>query len=270
MRLTDPAAALAGRTVVITRPREQAASLARALHDLGAAVMEFPVIAIEPVDDPARIDAAVARLATTDWVIFTSVNGVTLFLDRVENLDGDLASLQGCRVAAIGPVTAGALEERGVTPCRIPAHYQAEGLLASLGDVDWSGKRVLVPRAWRAREVLPETLRAAGATVDVLPVYRTVRPDLDVSSLREAIEAGGIDAVTFTSSSTVSAFVSCVGAEEAPHLLVAGQVAVACIGPITAATAREAGLSVAVEARSFTAEGLADALVEYFSAEAGR
>ena len=255
--------ALAGRRVVITRPRLQAASLVAALEEHGAEVLEFPTIQVQPVADLTEVDAAIEALPETDWVIFTSVNGVEQFCDRLEAVGAGSAALSACHVASIGPATAEALRERGVTPERVPDRYQAEGLLEALGDEGWSGRRVLIPRAAKAREILPEDLRRRGARVDVVPVYRTVRPDLDPEPLRQRLVAREVDAITFTSSSTVTNFIAFFPGEEARSLLEASGAAVACIGPITAGTAREAGFPVAVEADEFTVAGLVQALVDH-------
>jgi len=241
---------LFGRRVVVTRPREQAGELARALEDAGAEVVLFPTIALAAPLDPAALDRAVAAAAGYDWIVFTSSNGVRAFF---------------ARFAAIGPETAAELERRMLRPAVVPREYRAEGLLDALATEDLRGRRILLPRAAGARAVLPETLAARGASVDEVVAYRAVTPaDADVPGLRAALAAGDIDALTFTSSSTVRHFVELIGRERVATLCGAPRPVVACIGPVTAETAREAGLTVAVCPADYTAPALAAALVDHF------
>jgi uroporphyrinogen III methyltransferase / synthase len=258
---------LFGRRVVVTRPREQAGELARTFEDAGAEVVLFPTIAIAPPPDPAALDRAVAAASTYDWLVFTSSNGVRAFFTRFVAQRRDVRELAPVRLAAIGPETAGELERRMLRPAVVPHEYRAEGLLESLAAEDLRGRRVLLPRAAGARAVLPETLSARGAVVDEILAYRAVPPlDADVPGLRAALAAGSIDALTFTSSSTVRHFVALVGRDAARAL---GRTVVACIGPVTADTARDEGLPVHVCPADYTAPALAAALVEYFCNAAG-
>lgn len=265
---------LGGRVVVVTRPRDQAEALAVPLRELGAEVLLTPVIRIvpRPLDDEAR--RVLAGVGAYDLVVFTSVNGVAAFADDLETAGLGLAALYagggreaGSRrpvLAAIGPATATALESRSLVCDVLAEEYVAEGLLAALErrGVAPAGARVLIPRAAEARSVLPDTLRERGALVDVLPVYETVAAEtLDVP--RERIEAA--DFVTFTSSSTVRAFVRLLGreagqGEKSLAERLAG-VRLCSIGPVTSATLRELGLPVAVEAREYTTAGLVAAIV---------
>jgi uroporphyrinogen III methyltransferase/synthase len=256
---------LFGRRVVVTRPRGQAATLAEALEEQGADVVAFPTIAIAPPPDPAALDRAVANASRYDWIVFTSANGVRAFVARFAALGQDVRVLAPVRLAAIGPETAAELGRHLLRPAVVAADFRAEGLLVALGQEDLAGRRVLLPRAAGARAILPDELRARGATVDEVIAYEAVPPgDLDVGALRAALAAGAIDALTFTSSSTVRNFVALVGAAEVAQLVRDGRPAVACIGPVTAETAREHGLAVAVMPREYTAAALARALVEYF------
>lgn len=228
---------LAGRRIVITRPESDARRLAARLEALGGEPIVAPAIRIE-FADPAPLDAALARLPRYQWVIFTSRNGVEAVFRRTDRLAGP-------RVAAIGPATAAELRQHGVEPDLVPAEYVAEAVLEALGEV--GGQRILLPRADIARGALPEGLRARGAVVDEIAVYHTrgadgPRPRLD-----------GVDAVTFTSSSTVRSFL-----EAGP---VPQGAKVVCIGPITAQTARESGLDVTEVAGEYTEDGLVAALV---------
>jgi uroporphyrinogen III methyltransferase/synthase len=255
---------LFGRRVVLTRAQEQAGEFAQLLAAYGAEVIEAPTIQIVPPACWDDIDRAISRLADYTWLIFTSLNGVKPFMDRLKLARKDSRVLAHLQICAIGPRTAQELGRFGVSPDVVPAEYQAEGLLAALAEKELRGKRVLIPRAEVAREILPEQLRVMGATVDVVPVYRTVAPAADLSRLKEQIEAGTIDVVTFTSSSTVRNFVDMVGgADEARRLGV--KTVIACIGPVTAKTAEENSLPVTIVAAENTVPALADAIVRYFS-----
>lgn len=245
---------LFGRTVVVTRAREQASELRRRLETLGASVLELPSIAIEPVD------VVVPDLDRYEWLVFTSVNGVGAFFDRGLAPAGlDTRALGGVRVAAIGPGTARALEARGVRPDVLPERFVAESLLEAFPDPSGPGARVLLARAEQARDVLPEGLAARGYDVEVLAVYRTVRAEPDASALAR-VRAGEVDALTFTSSSTVSNLCDLVGELPDPQPLVVS------IGPVTSATAVERGLRVDAEAAEHTIDGLVATLLEQLSA----
>jgi len=249
---------LFGRRVLVTRPRAQAGELAAALEDLGAEVILCPTIEIVPPLDAAAFDRAVVHAADYDWIVFTSVNGVRAFLDRMAALGRDVRELARARLAAIGPETAAALHERLLRPAVVPADYRAEGLLEALGADDVRGRRVLLPRAAEARTILPETLRERGATVDEVAAYRAVAPEGEtVEPVRLALVAHTVDAVTFTSSSTVRNFATLLGV----HALTgASRPLVACIGPVTAATARELGVVVDVVPEAYTVAALVHAL----------
>jgi uroporphyrinogen III methyltransferase / synthase len=240
---------LFGRRVVVTRAREQASELRVRLEDLGAEVLELPAIAVDP------IDFELPDLSRYAWVVFTSANGVDAFFDRGLAPAGlDARALAPVRVAVIGPGTARALERRGVRAYLVPERFVAESLLAAFPAPTTAGDRVLLARAEVARDVLPEWLGSRGFAVDVLPVYRTITaapaPE-DLARVRE----GAIDAITFTSSSTVTNFCEVVGELPDPPPLVVS------IGPVTSATARERGLRVDIEADPHTLAGLVRALL---------
>ena len=203
------------------------------------------------------------RLNTYQWLIFTSVNGVRPFMNRLHAAGKDARALANLRLCAIGPRTAQELETYGLTPDIIPAEFQAEGIIAALTDLGIRGSRVLIPRAEVAREILPEQLRELGATVEVIPVYRTISPAVDVASLTQQFHDGRVAVVTFTSSSTVRNFVEVFGGQNAVRPLLA-EVVVACIGPITARTAEEYGLTVTVMPAENTVPALAEIIVKYF------
>ncbi|HYT03983.1 MAG TPA: uroporphyrinogen-III synthase [Gemmatimonadales bacterium] len=263
-RLPGSALPLQGRRIAVTRARAQAAELQRRLEALGAEVVAAATIRIQPLPDLAPLRAALAQLSRYAWVVFTSQNTVEVVCEHLRQWGLAGRDLAQVNIAAIGPATAEALARYGVTPNVVPRTYVAEAVVAALGErADLRGKRVLLPRAREARDALPDGLRGRGAVVDVIPVYETVRETGDGSALAAAILAGRIDAVTFTSSSTVRHFVDIVGRAAATS----GRFAAAVIGPVTAATARELGIAVAVEADEFTVPGLVDALTRYFGEE---
>jgi uroporphyrinogen III methyltransferase/synthase len=249
---------LFGRSVVVTRAREQASKLRHRLEELGAEVIELPAIAIEP------IDFDVPPLDRYGWLVFTSVNGVTAFFERGLTPAGlDARALAGLRLAAIGPGTAAALAARGLRADLLPERFVAESLLEAFPPPSADGERVLLARAQRARDVLPAGLSERGYEVDVLAVYRTVTatPDPDVV---ERVRRGDVDALTFTSSSTVTNLCDLLG--ELP----ASQPLVASIGPVTSKAAIERGLRVDVEAAEHTIDGLVDALQRALGSPGGR
>lgn len=244
---------LFGKRVVVTRARDQASALVKALEWAGATTVELAAIEItDPADGGAALRAAAASAAARDydWVVLTSVNGATRFLDELR----DARALGGTSVAAIGPGTAGALAARNIVADLLPEEYVAESLLAAF-PAPPAGRpgRVLLPRAAVARDVLPEGLRAAGWQVDVVEAYRTVTA-APTPAEREA--AATADVITFTASSTVERYLEIKGDDPVPPL-------VACIGPITADTARAHGLHVDVVAAEHTIPGLVAALAAH-------
>jgi len=259
---------LFGRTVVVTRAREQASDFKALLAQWGAHCIEFPTIAIQPPASWEPLDQAIARLAGYHWLIFTSVNGVAYFLERLHTLGGDIRDLKGLRLAAIGPKTAETLENRGLRLDLVPREYRAEAILEALGADGVRGQRVLLPRALEARDILPDTLRQWGAEVDVVPAYQTVLPDHETSRVMEALRAGEVDCVTFTSSSTVTNFLRMFARDEI--LPVLDGVAIACIGPITADTAQKQGLTVSIMPADYTIPALASAVLDHFAQQPRR
>ncbi len=253
-----------GRRIVITRAAEQAPELADRLEAQGAVVTVLSAIRIEPADDYGPLDAALAALETFDWVLFTSVNGVRAFGRRLWESGRDWRALRRARVGAIGPATARELEAWRVRPDFVPREYVAEGLLAEIGNV--AGQRILLPRADIARQTLAAELRLRGAEVVEVTAYRTVVQSPDAETLRRALVEERPDVITFTSSSTVRGFVESLAASGLGQpAAVLGGVAIACIGPITAATARSYGLEPTLSAEEYTIDGLTEALVRYFA-----
>jgi uroporphyrinogen III methyltransferase/synthase len=247
---------LFGKRIVVTRAREQASDLVGRLHELGAATVELPVIEIgEPADGGTALRAAAGRVGEYDWVAFTSANAVSRFFAALGDVGADTRALGGRRVAAIGPGTAEALAAAGVRADLVPERFVAESLLEAFPD---GPGRVLLPRAAVARDALPAGLTDRGWTVDVVEAYRTSVATPAPEALAGAASA---HAVTFTSSSTVTNYLAVAGTVPVPPV-------VACIGPITADTARSAGLHVDVVAPEHTIEGLVQALVEHFDRSA--
>ncbi len=250
-------APLSGQRILITRPREQTAAFAGGLEALGAWAVVFPTVEILPLRDGGALDEAIRGLPEQDWLVFTSANGVRHFLARCEAL-GAMDGLKRLDIAAIGPQTARLLEDRGLSVRLVPEEYRAEGILSALDPDRVRGRRFLLARVAGARDVLPETLRRWGAAVTVVEAYRNEPVRDGAHRLARTLEQ--VDWVTFTSPSTVNAFVDLLGDARAKFPAVG--VRVACIGPITANAARKRGLEVDVEAREYTVAGLIQALVD--------
>ena len=252
---------LSGKRIVVTRARAQAGELARRLSDLGAEVTEFPTIAIEPPIDYAPMDRAIAQLNQYDWLFFTSINGVQSFFDRLRHFGKDSQELEHLKVVAIGPETAGRLKNEGVHVYLVPSKYQAEGILECLDRSEIRGRQILIPRAAKAREILPETLRQWGAIVDIVQAYKTVLPQDSPFPLRELSEKQ-IDVITFTSSSTVENFMGLLEGEDVKR--VSQGTIFAYIGPITARTAMDCGLRVDIVSDEYTIPGLVGAILKFY------
>ena len=247
---------LKDKRVVVTRTRKQAGEMLRLLKERGAVPVLFPTIEIAEPLDWGPVDRALEKMDTYRWVVFTSANGVRFFSRRVEALGKDLKRvLKGKEVCAIGPATAKVLEKEGVAPSLVPPRFVAEEVLSALKARGISGKRVLIPRAQVARDVLPRGLEEAGALVDVVVVYRTLLPQVEEGKKEEVLEA---HIITFTSPSTVKNFLRIMEGVTRDRLL-EGKV-LASIGPVTSQAMRDLGLKVDVEAREYTVKGLVEAL----------
>ena len=250
---------LFGKTIVVTRKGDQADSMINRLHELGAEPFFFPVIETIAPDDWAPLDKALNNLAQYDGLIFTSVNGVRFFAERLKTIEQDIRDLKGVRVFTIGPKTAEAVRDLGIRVDVVPEKFVAESLIESMENI--KGQRFLIPRATVAREILPEQLRKMGAIVDVAPAYKTVLPSQPVDALGKRLKEGNVDVITFTSSSTVTNFLALTGEQLLPEIKKAK---IACIGPITAKTARDAGLNVEIVPEAYTVSALMDAIENYF------
>ena len=225
-------------------------------------MLEVPTIRIDPPQSWGPLDAAIRRLDEFQWLIFTSVNGVENFRQRLGTNGVNLGALRRYRVAAIGPATAEALKELGIVPQVVPDEYRAEGLLEHLRAHIRPGERVLLPRAAETRDLLVKELGRLGADVAEVSAYQTVAVREGAPVLRRALESGTVDVVTFTSSSTVRHFVAMFAPGEAAALL--RTIVVACIGPVTAAAAAELGLATRIMPAEYTIPALARAIIEYY------
>lgn len=243
------------KRILITRPRGQAAGFAASLRQTGALPLIFPTIEIVPTEDNPELDQALKNLSHFDWLILTSANGVHSVWKRMRDLHMPDVPLP-VKIAAIGPKTATAIREHGWQVDFVPDAYVAEAILPGLGEL--AGRRFLLLRAAIARPALAESIRAGGGEAHEIPVYHTIQgmPDEDEWAAFRA----GVDVVTFTSSSTVRYFATMVREKKFDLHSLPGKPLIACIGPITAQTARELGLEVTVQAKTYTTQGLIDAL----------
>jgi len=259
---------LAGRTVVITRASDQAQEFVNELAQYGAEVILCPTIEIRELESYGLLDDAIEHLYGYDWLIFTSVNGVEHFFRRLEAREHNASDLDELKVCAIGEATAEKLRDLQVHVDVIPEEFKAEGVFAALerfvgGREALARLNVLIPRASVARDYLPKALEQAGARVDVVPAYRTSLPeDLDRGRVAAMLSGSG-DCIAFTSSSTVRNLAQLFDTQDLSQAL-AG-VVVACIGDITATTATDYGLQVAIQPQQFTIPALARAIADYFS-----
>lgn len=232
---------LSGYHYLVTRARDQGGELVTKLRNFGATVTHAPTIAFTEPDDLQPWREALGKLRDFDWVLFTSPNGVRFFLDRLQSSTHDLRALGNARLACIGPSTAECLAERGLKADLVPPEYVAESLLESLAKVVKKGEKVLLPRAQVARPVLPDGLRELGCEVSLVPIYKTIKPELDLEELPDSAR------LLFTSSSTVQNWV-----QQFPD----SRQACICIGPVTESTALESGLEVLGCAKEYTINGL--------------
>ena len=250
---------LHGRRIVVTRARAQASELARRLDALGAEPIELPAIRIEPRLDSDEVRRAVESLHAYALVCLTSPNGVNLLFEAMAAQGRDARALANASVAAIGAGTEAALAAHGVLADIVPERFVAEELVEALDKLELAGKPVLIARAAEARELLPDALRSKGAEVDVVTLYETVAEEPDPDALERARDA---DFITFTSSSTVRNFVQAAGKDGVPE-----GARVVSIGPVTSETAREAGLTVDIEAERHDIDGLVEALLSVAASE---
>ncbi|MBR1694259.1 MAG: uroporphyrinogen-III synthase, partial [Selenomonas sp.] len=247
---------LFGKRILVTRARSQASKLTAKLENLGAEVLEAPAISMaDPADNYAALDKAIDHVADYHWLIFTSANGVGRFFARLFKAGKDARALGYAKIAAIGSATAEKLKQYGLVADVIPQEYRAEGVVEALKGKLPPHAKILIPRAEEAREVLPDTLREMGAEVEVAPAYRTVCGQVDGEALAAELKEGRIDMVTFTSSSTVKNLVKIIGSADFLK-----DVKTACIGPVTADTAKSLGIEPDIVAKEYTIDGLVEAI----------
>lgn len=252
-----------GKRILITRAREQSTGFASSLRNHGAEVVEFPTIEIVPPSSWKALDQAVDRLISYDWIIFTSANGVNFFFERLKEKGKTRRPLSSIKICAIGPATAEQLKKKGIRVDSIPKEFIAEAILDGFKKMGVEGKRILLARAQKARDVLPKGLRKMGAEIDVVEAYRTINPKGGSKKLRQFLTDGGIDVITFTSSSTVNHFADLLKKEDLRQLLKG--IVIACIGPVTARTAKTWGMKVHIQPKEYTIPALTRAIADYFS-----
>ncbi len=252
---------LFGKRIIVTRARDQARAFCDSLEELGAEAVTIPTIEIREPQSWKPLDDAIERLESFDYLLVTSVNGVRNFLARLMACGRDLRDLKGLKIGAIGPVTAAEFSRTGIRVDFVPPRYQGEGLLEALKDHEVRGKAFLIPRAKVARDLVPRVLSERGARVEVVEAYETVTPSVSPGELEELLTPRP-QAITFTSSSTVTNFARMLGATSLSKSLEG--VAIASIGPITSESLRKLGLKVDIEAAESTLPGLAAALTEFF------
>ena len=265
---------LLGKTVVVTRARHQASELSSQLQSLGAQVLEFPAIAIQPIVDPAPVFKAIEALTSYNWLVFTSCNGVEHFFSHLFKAGKDARALGSCKLAAMGPGTASCLEAFGLRADFVPASFIAEELaegLIALPENKQAAQRFLIARATQARDVLETELAKAGHQVEVLGVYNTMLPPEDEAreaargDLLAAFEKGGVNAITFASSSSVDNFFQAIS----PQVIRQNpSICLACIGPVTGLSLQKYGLTTTVQPKIFTLTALVDELCAYFTSQA--
>ncbi len=252
---------LFGKTIVVTRAKEQAGEFADLLTEQGANVIEFPAIDIIPPRSWNSADKAIRNLESYNWLIFTSTNGVRSFFNRFRELGRDIRELHGIQIACIGEKTAETTHKYRLSVDAVPKDYRAEGLIDIFAKIDLSNQKILIPRAKEAREILPVKLREMGAKVDVVSFYEAKKPNKSkVAELKKMFRDKGIDCVTFASSSTTRNFIELLGRDK--KLL--KEIDIACIGPITAATVRELGFNPKIASKKHTIQNLTHDIVRLY------
>ena len=252
---------LFGKTFVITRAEEQAEPFIHMLEERGAEAFLYSSIKTIPPNDWSQLDQSLEVLSDYDGLIFTSVNGVKFFSQRLKEKNKDIRELKGVRVYAIGPKTEEAIQSLNIQVNTVPENYIAESLIECIGKENIVGKKFLLPRASVAREILPKTLNELGANIDAVPAYQTILPKQQESDFVKRLNEGSIDVVTFTSSSTVNNFLGRLDKEHHEKLK---KVVIACIGPITQKTAESHGLKVTIVPDQYTVAGLVSAIETHF------
>ena len=249
---------LFGKKVLVTRSRHQASALSSLLMEKGAEVLEMPTIHIERMPNYDELDKAISNFSNYDWVILTSANGVKMLFERLDALGKDSREFKGLKLCAIGPATAKALQNKGLNPDYVPPKYTAADIVAGFENQNLAEQKFLLPRAEIASEELVEGLLKLGANVHQIATYKTSLASKVNKKIMKNFEAGEVDIVTFTSSSTAKGFVSVMG----DNWKMIDKAIVASIGPVTSATAKELGIEVDLEATEHTIPGLVNAIVK--------
>ena len=249
---------LFGQRIIVTRARHQASELSQAIEALGGEAWEFPTIDIAPPSDSSFLINALNHLKEFQWLIFTSVNGVEAFFAELKRQERDVRDLIGIEIVAIGPATKIAIEQRGLRVAYVPEEFRAEKIVEGLSNRISAGQKVLLARAEEARDVLPVSLKAMGADVWDVPVYKTVIGGANRRELKSLLQDKAVHSVTFTSSSTVRNFMTLIDGD----VSLLDNVSLYSIGPITSATAQELGLTIFKEASQYTISGLVETLLE--------
>lgn len=262
--------ALVGKTILITRPKLQNETLANKIISFGGKVVKFPVIRIIPPRDTTELDHALEQLASFDWLIFTSINGVALFFARLDELKVDRRLIHSLRVAAVGPKTAMALVDQGLSVEVVPHKHYAEALIETLRPLIRPGDAILLPRANIARKLLVNELQDMGASVSDISVYETVMDAENAKQILSLLQQSQIDMITFTSSSTVDHLVLSLQKYHLDVKTLLQDVNLACIGPITATTLRSYGLKADIEAQESTIDGLVYAIIQFYKRNDGQ
>ncbi len=253
---------LLGKKIVVTRARAQASDLIQRLHQLGAECLECPTIEVVPPESWKPLDDAIQAIGDFQWLIFTSVNGVDRFFERMTHKGLDVRALGHMRTAAIGPATSARMQRYGLNADILPQTYQAESVVEAFAKHPLQNAKILLPRAKEARTVLPEQLSRMGAQVNEVTAYQTIQSNENAEQLIDGLQDKSIDMVTFTSSSTVNNFKALLPPDRVQDLM--ADIRVACIGDITAQTAGKLGFKVDIVAEVFTIDGLCDAIVNHY------
>ncbi|MBC2694064.1 MAG: uroporphyrinogen-III C-methyltransferase [Desulfobacteraceae bacterium] len=256
---------LMGKKIVVTRAREQASKLVKRLLNLGAECLECPTIKVVPPDDWKPLDAAIENISSYDWLVFTSVNGVDYFFERLFSKGKDTRALGKLKTAVIGPATERRLFKFGLKSDIVPRSYRAESIIEAFSNEDVNGKKILLPRAKEARPILPVELTKMGAAVDEIISYYTKEVSDSADLLLKRLKENTIDLITFTSSSTVKNFKAILPDNIFETKM--KDITIACIGPITADTAQNLGFEVHIVANSFTIPGLCEAILDYYTSK---
>ena len=253
---------LLGKRIVVTRARAQASDLVNRLTELGAHCLEYPTIQTAPPDDWNTVDRAIDQLHTYEWLIFTSVNGVNFFFERLFQKGLDVRAMGHLRTATIGPVTSRRLLDFGIKSDIIPGTYRAESIVDAFTDQPISGSKILLPRAKEARLILPKELTNMGANVDEVTTYQTLAVTDQAQTLAMSLSSREVDLITFTSSSTAKNFKQLLPEDRFKDWM--KSVTIASIGPITSETATDLGFNVTIEANVFTIDGLCEAILTHY------